>query len=37
MFAGQLLLRLLKEEHLVFTNAFSVIEEKNIRQRFYRK
>jgi predicted nuclease of predicted toxin-antitoxin system len=37
LFAGKLLLRLINDEKLVFQEAFSVIEEKNIRQRFYRK
>ena len=37
LFAGQLLVKLLKEKLLSFQNAFTVIEEKNIRQRFYKK
>ena len=37
MFAGQLLLKLLTEGNVSFSNAFTVIEEKNIRQRFYLK
>ena len=35
--AGELLLKLIKEDLLEITNAFTVIEEKNIRQRFYSK
>ena len=37
MFAGQLLLKLLTEGNVSFSNPFTVIEEKNIRQRFYLK
>jgi predicted nuclease of predicted toxin-antitoxin system len=37
LFAGKLLLKLINEEKLTFQEAFSVIEEKNIRQRFYKK
>ena len=37
LFAGQLMLRLLEENQLSFQKAFTVIEEKNIRQRFYNK
>ncbi len=35
--AGELLLKLLSNKEIQFRNAFSVIEEKNIRQRFYKK
>src|SRR5690606_3251100 len=35
--AGELLLKLIKENSIEITNAFTVIEEKNIRQRFYTK
>ena len=37
LFAGALLVKLLKEENISFQNSFTVIEEKNIRQRFYKK
>ena len=37
LFAGQLMVRLLEEKQLSFQKAFTVIEEKNIRQRFYNK
>lgn len=35
LFAGQTLLKLLSEAALQFEKAFTVIEETNIRQRFY--
>ncbi|MFT4092544.1 MAG: DUF5615 family PIN-like protein [Niabella sp.] len=35
--AAQLLIKLLKDGHIVFNNAFSVIEENNMRQRIYRR
>ncbi len=37
LFAGKLLLKLIKEENISFQDAFTVVEEKNIRQRFYKK
>ena len=37
LFAGRIMIRLLTEEQVTFQEAFSVIEEKNIRQRFYKK
>ncbi len=37
LFAGQLLARLLENPTFIFTQAFTVIEEKNVRQRFYKK
>ncbi len=36
-FAGQLLLKLLVKSKINFTSSFTVIEEKNFRQRFYGK
>lgn len=35
LFAGRLLLALLSNAAITFTNSFTVVEEKNIRQRFY--
>lgn len=35
--AGKMLLNLLREEGIKFEQAFSVVEEKNVRQRFYSK
>ncbi len=37
VFAGQLLINLLESTNISFKNAFTVIEEKSIRQRFYQK
>lgn len=37
LFAGIQLIKLIKEENINFQNAFTVIEETNIRQRFYKK
>jgi predicted nuclease of predicted toxin-antitoxin system len=37
LFAGQLMIKLLEEKQLSFQKTFTVIEEKNIRQRFYYK
>ncbi|KAA5537276.1 hypothetical protein F0919_06285 [Taibaiella lutea] len=36
-FAGAALLSLLKSKSLIFSNAFTVIESNNVRQRFYKK
>lgn len=36
LFAGHLLLNLLSNSDITITNSFTVIEEKNIRQRFYK-
>ncbi len=37
LFAGQLLLKLLSRADISISNSFTVIEEKNIRQRFYKQ
>ncbi|MDQ2862214.1 MAG: DUF5615 family PIN-like protein [Bacteroidota bacterium] len=37
LFAGELLLKILTSSQISLLNAFTVIEEKNIRQRFYQK
>jgi predicted nuclease of predicted toxin-antitoxin system len=37
LFAGNLLLKILSNSNLSLLNAFTVAEEKNIRQRFYTK
>lgn len=37
LFAGRLLIDLLSNATFSITNAFTVLEEKNIRQRFYKK
>lgn len=37
LYAGQILLTLLIESELSFSNSFTVIEDKSIRQRFYTK
>ena len=37
LFAGQLLLSLLSNSNITLENAFTVIEEKSFRQRFYQK
>lgn len=37
LFAGLLLAELLKNETFTFPQSFTVIEEKNVRQRFYKK
>ena len=34
---GELLLKIIHEKSIEITNAFTVVEEKNIRQRFYTK
>ena len=36
-FAGLTLIRLLEESNIVFSGAFTVIEDKSLRQRFYKK
>jgi predicted nuclease of predicted toxin-antitoxin system len=36
-FAGQILGNFLSDSDITFKNAFTVIEDKNIRQRFYKK
>ena len=37
LFAGQLLLKLLQNEQINVANAFTVIDERNVRQRFYNR
>jgi len=37
LFAGKLLIDILSNSEISFVNAFTVIEAKNIRQRFYKK
>ena len=37
LFAGKVLLELLSNPDITFKNAFTVIEQNNIRQRFYKK
>lgn len=37
LFAGRIIARLLTEGNAIFQESFTVIEEKNIRQRFYKK
>ena len=36
-FAGLSLINLLTKTHIIFSGAFTVIEDRNIRQRFYNK
>jgi predicted nuclease of predicted toxin-antitoxin system len=36
LFAGKLLLNLLSKDDISISNSFTVVEEKNIRQRFYK-
>jgi predicted nuclease of predicted toxin-antitoxin system len=37
LFAGRLLLKLLSDSSISIQGSFTVVEEKNIRQRFYKK
>lgn len=37
LFAGDLLLTLLSDSQITLANSFTVVEENNIRQRFYKK
>lgn len=37
LFAGRLLIRLLSKDEISLFNSFTVVEEKNIRQRVYKK
>lgn len=37
LYAGQILLQLLADNTILFSNTFTVIDDKNIRQRYYSK
>ena len=37
LYAGQILLSFLSENNISFSNSFSVVDDKSIRQRFYTK